>query len=102
MNNTTNQAIEGATMTVGQTKSRYGNPEPQVEVRMPKGSHHRRLNAALHLLAADAELATSTAERWVVQTETTSDERGRLYLELADATPAEAEQAMAMLRRICR
>lgn len=100
MNNTTKKAIHGAAIKVEQVESRYGNPEPQIEVRMAKGTPFRRLHAALHLLAAEVELATPAGESWVVQTDATSDERGRLYLELADATPAEAKRGLKLLRRI--
>ena len=58
------------------------------------------MSAALHKLAADVELATPERERWIVQTESFYDARGRVYLELADATPAEAERGMAMLRKL--
>jgi hypothetical protein len=52
------------------------------------------------MLAAEVELATPAGEAWVVQTDATSDERGRLYLELADATGAEAKRGLALLQRI--
>ena len=58
------------------------------------------MSAALHKLAADVELATPERERWIVQAETFYDSRGRVYLELADATPAEAERGMAMLKKL--
>lgn len=58
------------------------------------------MSAALHKLAADVELATPEWERWIVQTESFYDARGRVYLELADATPAEVERGMAMLRKL--
>jgi hypothetical protein len=45
-------------------------------------------------------LATPERERWIVQTESFYDARGRVYLELADATPAEAERGMAMLKKL--
>ena len=80
------------TKTVSQGESRYGTAEPQIELRLPKGTSHRLVSAALHKLAADVELATPERERWIVQTESFYDARGRVYLELADATPAEAER----------
>jgi hypothetical protein len=58
------------------------------------------VSAALHKLAADVELATPERERWSVQTESFYDARGRVYLELADATPAEAERGMALLKKL--
>ena len=89
-----------ATTTVSQGESRYGTAEPQIEIRLPKGTSHRLVSAALHKLAADVELATPERERWIVQTESFYDARGRVYLELADATPAEAERGMAMLKKL--
>lgn len=65
-----------------------------------KGTSYRIVKAALHELAADVELATPERERWIVQTESFYDARGRVYLELADATPAEAERGMAMLKKL--
>jgi hypothetical protein len=57
-------------------------------------------SAAIHKLAAEVELATPEHERWVVETETLYEGRGRVYLELADGTPAEAERGMAMLKKL--
>ena len=96
---TTSQNTQ-TTKTVSQGESRYGTAEPQIEIRLPKGTSHRLVSAALHKLAADVELATPERERWIVQTESFYDARGRVYLELADATPAEAERGMAMLKKL--
>jgi len=100
--NTRTAMIENGTMTVGKVASRYGTPEPQIEVRMPKGTSFRRLHAALHRLAAEIELATPARESWVVQTDATSDERGRVYLELANGDEAEAARGVALLGTIAR
>ena len=89
-----------ATKTVSQGESRYGSPEPQIELRFPKGTHFRALKAALHKLAADVELATPANERWIVQAEDFYDARGRVYLELDGATPAEAARGMALLKML--
>ena len=40
----------------------------------------------------DVELAAPEGERWIVQTESFCDARERVYLQLADATPAEAQR----------
>ncbi len=88
------------TKTVSQGESRYGNPEPQIELRFAKGTSHRAVSAALHKLAAEVELTTSESERWIVQTESFYDARGRVYLELADATPAEAARGLALLKKL--
>lgn len=89
------------TKTVSQGESRYGTPEPQIVLRFPKGTSYRVVKAALHKLAAEIELATPASERWCVNTED-FNESGRVYLELADATPAEAARGMGMLTRSCR
>jgi len=77
------------TKTVSQGEGRHGTPEPQIELRFSEGMHYRAVKAALHKLAAEIELATPATERWCVNTED-YNESGRVYLELADATPAEA------------
>lgn len=41
-----------------QGESRYRSPEPQIELRLPTGTSHRFVSAALHKLAAEVELAT--------------------------------------------
>jgi hypothetical protein len=64
---TTSQNTQ-TTKTVSQGESRYGTAEPQIEIRLPKGTSHRLVSAALHQLAADVELATPERERWIVQT----------------------------------
>ena len=88
-----------ATTTESQGESRYGTPEPQIALRFPKGTSHRVVKAARHQLAAEIELATLASERWCVNAED-FNESGRVYLELADATPAEATRGMAMLRKL--
>ena len=87
MSTTTKNTL--ATKTVSQGESRYGTPEPQIALRFPKGTSYRVVKAALHKLAAEIELATPANEHWCVNTED-YNESGRVYLELADATPAEA------------
>jgi hypothetical protein len=95
---TTTKNTQTAT-TVSQGESRYGTPEPQLALRLPKGTSYRVVKAALHKLAAEIELATPASERWCVNTEDFND-GGRVYLELADATPAEAERGMALLKKL--
>jgi len=60
---------------------------------------YRVVKAALHKLAAEIELATPARERWCVNTED-FNESGRVYLELADATPAETARGMALLGKL--
>jgi hypothetical protein len=88
-----------ATTTVSQGESRYGSPEPQIALRFPKGTSYRVVKAALHKLAAEIELATPANESWCVNTED-YNESGRAYLELADATPAEVDRGMALLKTL--
>lgn len=44
---TTSQNTQ-TTKTVSQGESRYGTAEPQIEIRLPKGTSHRLVSAALH------------------------------------------------------
>jgi hypothetical protein len=53
-----------------------------------------------HPLAAEIELATPARERWNVEIDVFYDACGRVYLELCDATPAEATRAMALLKTL--
>ena len=89
-----------ANLTTKLTTARYGTLQPQIEVRLPKGTHYRALNATLHRLAADIECATPENEGWVVTTEFFCDDRGVIALELADGTAAEAQRGMAILAQI--
>jgi len=57
-----------ATMRISQRENQYGTLEPQIEIRLAKGAHHRMVSATLHKLAADVELATPVRENWIVQT----------------------------------
>lgn len=89
---TTSQNTQ-TTKTVSQGESRYGTAEPQIEIRLPKGTSHRLVSAPLHKLAADVELATPERERWIVQTERFYDARSRVYLELAGRRDARRGRA---------
>lgn len=77
---------------MSQGEARHGTAEPQIEIRLPKGTSQRLVSAALHKLAADIELATPERERWIVRTESFYDARSRGYLKLANTTPTEAER----------
>jgi predicted phosphoribosyltransferase len=89
-----------AALAVRLGRSRFGTPEPQIEVRFPRSARHRQVAAALHLLAAAAELATSSDEVWCVQRERQSDTVGRVYLELADGSDDEARRGLALLETV--
>lgn len=85
---------------IGMGKSRYGTPEPEIDLRMRKGTHHRKTSAALHKLAAAVELATPVGEGWRVQIESSeSDDAGRVYLELMKGDRWEVERATAVLEK---
>lgn len=81
-------------------ESRYGTAQPRLEVEVPRDTHYRAIHTVLHRLAADVNAATPEREQWLVQIEVTSDIRGRVYLELSEASPAEAERGMALLRAV--
>jgi len=97
MNTTTMNT--GHTKTVSLGWSRHGNPEPEMALWFPKGTHYRIVKAALHNLAAEVELATPSGENWIVTAED-HHENGRVYLELSGATAAEAERGMALLKAL--
>ena len=80
--------------------SRFGNPGPQLEIRLPRGSNHRVVKAELHRLAAVLELATPADESWAVHIEAFHDARGRVYLELFEKSSAEAARAMALKKAV--
>ncbi|XXT21729.1 hypothetical protein WME94_09230 [Sorangium sp. So ce429] len=73
-----------ATQTVSQGQSRYGTAEPQIEIRLPKGTSHRLVSATLHQRAAEVELATPG--RRIVLTKSFYDARSRVYFDLAAST----------------
>jgi hypothetical protein len=91
--------LRAATLTASMGESRYGTPEPQVEVRFLRGTHYRKSSAALHALAAVIELATPTNEGWVVVVDPHGDEVGRVYLELVKGDDAEAGRGLELLKR---
>jgi hypothetical protein len=96
---TSRQDIEiSKTITLG--TSQYGTLQPQIEVRMPKGTHFRVAKATLLKLAAELELATPTTEHWIVQISDHAETSGWVYLELGDGSQAEAERGMALLKRV--
>ena len=100
MNATMSKILKSATLTVELAASSYGTPVPTLSVTMPVGSNHRHLAVALHLIAADIELAIPSNEGWPVTVETSSDYRGAIVLELLNGTAEEAERAMAVLRKV--
>ena len=85
------------TMTESLAEGRFGTPEPQICVSLPKGSSYRLVNAALHDLAAAIERSTPDKERWSVVCE-----HDRVFLELSKGTREEALRGMALLKTIVR
>ena len=102
MNTTTRKMIGATHIQVSTGASRYGNPEPQIDLRAPKGTPHRKVRAALFALAAEVELETPRQEGWIVQIEPLSDETGRVYLELMSGEDPEVARGLALLQRICQ
>ena len=100
MNNAILKSLGNVTMTVSLAQSKYGTPQPQIEICVSKGTHFRKLDAALHALAAEVELATPVSETWVVEIEAFFDDRGRVHLELAKGDDSETERGLALLRRV--
>ncbi|QQR46154.1 hypothetical protein JKA73_08635 [Myxococcus xanthus] len=92
---------KNATLNLSLGKNRYGTPQPQVDIRLPRGSSHRETSAMLYTFAASLELRTPTSERWIVQTELLAEaNHGRIYLELAEGDHAEAMRGMALLNAV--
>ena len=76
--------------------SQYGNPQPQIEVKFPKGTSHRTINAEIYKLAAEIESASAN-EQWVVVPD---PQVCKVCLELMHATESETGAAMTLLDRI--
>jgi hypothetical protein len=96
--------VRDAKLEVSLGESRYGTPQPQIEVRFPRGTEERKTQAALHTILAIAELATASSEQWTVGVDTHryGSESGRVYVELAEGDPREVSEAMALLERVVR
>lgn len=86
---------------VTEPRSEYGTPMPTILVRFPADTHFRIVRAAGLRLAAEIELATLGGQSWCVQLGD-CERTARVYLELADGTPAETQMAMAMLRAVAQ
>ena len=84
------------TKTATLVTSQYNNPQPQIEMKFPKGTSHRIINAEIYKLAAEIESA-SISEQWVVVPD---PHVCKVYLELMYATEREANAAMVMLDKI--
>ena len=98
-----NRVNEATTIaaTVRLATSRNGLPTPRLDLRAPRGTHHRRIAAELHELAARAERATGIAEGWCIYVERGRDDlSGSLVIELVGDDDAEAARAMALLTRL--
>lgn len=77
-------------------------PQPQIEIKMPMGfdrNSYRKINAALHTLAAKIELETPTNEMWIVQID---NNLSMVYLELNTADSNETNRAMELLNKIAK
>lgn len=87
------------TIEVKLVTSSFGNLQPQIEFLVPQGTHHRRISALLHQVAAEVELRTPEHEKWCVEIAAHSM-GGSVHLELLKATPAEAERGMKLLQTL--
>ena len=87
------------TIEVNLATSRHGSLQPQIEFLVPRDTHHRRISALLHQVAAEVELRTPEHEKWCVEIEA-HGMGGLVHLELLKATPAEAERGMKLLRTL--
>lgn len=81
-------------------ESRYGTPQPALQLSFPRSTHHRHVAAAQHLVAALIEVATPATGAWGVYVDWGGDASGWVWLELVDGTAAEAERAMVVLRDV--
>ena len=98
---TTSTATTATTVTVRLATSRNGLPMPRLDLRAPRGTHHRLVAAELHALAARAERGTDAAEGWCIYVERGRDDlSGSLVIELVGDDDAEAARAMALLARL--
>src|SRR5690349_14084872 len=91
------------TMDVLLAASRYGTPQPTIDLDLPRHTPWRLAKAALYELAAAVEMASPPTARWSVCIVESKDHQlpgGGVHLELADGTPAEARQGMAVLERV--
>ncbi len=100
MNRTMNKLLKIATINVAFASSRYGTPTPTLYVTMPKTCSHRETSAAIHMLAAEIELAIPASETWPVTVEHAGDYVGTVSVELIKGTAEEAERAMGVLKKI--
>ncbi len=102
-----------ATVKIGQ--SEFKHRQPELRLVMPDGSTYRQVRAALHKLAAEAELLTPAREQWHIHISDDdcggsgehdgcvnwgADPVGYVYLELVDADEAEAARGSEMLQRV--
>jgi hypothetical protein len=94
-------ALPGLELRAELRETRFGTPQPALRLHFPRGTHHRRVSAAMHLVAGLVEAATPSAEAWGVYADRGGGEQtGWVWLELVEGTPAEAERAMAVLREV--
>lgn len=86
-------------------ESRYGTPYPTLLLDSDRRSvltsaATRRFHAALLRIAADVELFSPAAAKWVVEVHHDGDACGRVVIELADGADWEACLAMDVLSQV--
>jgi len=91
-----------ATMTIRQGEAQYGTPEPQIEIRFPKGAHHRQVSAAVHKLAAESSWPRLSMSVGSLRPRPCTKAVAGCTWKLAGGTPAEAERGMAMLKKLAK
>jgi len=98
MNKTTMNA-EVFTACLG--TSSEGKPEPRIDFHMPAGVEYGTAMTWIEKVSGAVELATPNGERWEIYLGYFREfSSGRVLLELAEGTAAEAERAMAILRSV--
>lgn len=91
------------TMRVVLATSEFGTPRPTIKLDLPRHTSWRLAKAALYGLAAAVEMASPPTARWVVYIAENKDHHhpgGSVQIELADGTPAESREGMAVLERV--
>jgi hypothetical protein len=87
-----------ARLTVRLANNKFGRPQPELRIEGIEKSDHRRVLAAVYLIAMRIELATGAADAWCV---VPNADDYCVQIELHVASPEETERAVTMLREIC-
>ncbi|MEZ4376231.1 MAG: hypothetical protein R3B07_35835 [Polyangiaceae bacterium] len=81
-----------------------GEPQPTLEVRLPKGTPARTVRATLYRILAEVEAATPESESWTVHLEWLPGwprvAGGTVVIRLDDGSPEEGARAHAVLWKV--